>query len=234
VTANCLTFTSSPIKICELVHSWNMDMQEEWWPQNLLLLLWRKENQLIVTHILQRHSYYPYSKKYLEILSRYNNHLDRITIQMNVCTNIHIRTTKLYTKHSYPSCLILFNLKTCLLIPEYFMSGFTSRFILIWKLHKSIHFNLLQIHWKFLNKTQTLITAVFWTKSPFGCFRKASNSLYLSTFNFSQFCRNRTNLQLICHFDITIQWTLESQTVWFSNNLKLEQKIREKFSLKLK
>jgi hypothetical protein len=30
-----------------------------------------------------------------------------------------------------------------------------------------------------------------------------------------------------------VQWTLKSQTVWFSNNLKLEQKIWEKFGLKL-
>jgi len=124
---------------------------------------------------------------------------------MNGCTNIHIKTTKLYTQNSYPSCLVLFNLKTCLLIPEYFMSGFTSRFILIWKLHKSTYFNLLQIQWQFFKKkTQILITAVFWIKSPFGCFRKASNSLHLSTFNFSQVCRNKTNLQLICHFEITI------------------------------
>ena len=30
-----------------------------------------------------------------------------------------------------------------------------------------------------------------------------------------------------------IQWTLNRRTVWCSNNLKLEQKIREKFGLKL-
>lgn len=32
MTAKCITFISSPIKICELVHSWNMDMQTQWWP----------------------------------------------------------------------------------------------------------------------------------------------------------------------------------------------------------
>jgi hypothetical protein len=32
---------------------------------------------------------------------------------------------------------------------------------------------------------------------------------------------------------IAVQWALESRKVWFSNNLKLEHKIREKFGLKL-
>ena len=33
MTANCIAFISSPIKICELVHSWNTDMQTQLWLQ---------------------------------------------------------------------------------------------------------------------------------------------------------------------------------------------------------
>ena len=102
----------------------------------------------------------------IETSLHYDARSEKHQIQMNVCTNMHIKTIKLYTKHSYPSCLVLFNLKTCLLIPEYFMSGFTSRFILIWKLHKSIHFNLLQMQWQFLNKTHINHSCLLNKKPP--------------------------------------------------------------------